>query len=223
MKENNLILNPEGSLLAYRTTRNTVMVRDTAALREVSRITTASGSPEQDLVYNYAFDHTGNLITTVDGQVRQWDPRTGGQLAHYDATALVPAPIPGDASTVGVGVYPAPNQVTVIVRGHSPVSVVELTTGRVTATVPIGPDVVSAKFDPSGQGGVSYGFMGRSRDSSIVLVARVGGLGGPLPLDPGHWQRELCRVIGKRAFTAEAQAARPVRLPAQPVCPATGR
>lgn len=59
-----------------------------------------------------------------------------------------------------------------------------------------------------------------AEDASTVIYADPSGPGGVLSLDPGAWQRDLCGTIGNRTFTAEERRSLPVRVPAQPVCPA---
>ncbi|MGZ9934735.1 hypothetical protein ACXNSR_33175 [Streptomyces sp. NC-S4] len=65
-----------------------------------------------------------------------------------------------------------------------------------------------------------YSFMDMSKDAGTVIHAAPSGPGGVLSLDPRSWQRDLCKAIGNRTFTAEERRSLPVRVPAQPVCPA---
>ncbi|MGW2542068.1 nSTAND1 domain-containing NTPase [Kitasatospora sp. NPDC001574] len=64
----------------------------------------------------------------------------------------------------------------------------------------------------------SYSFMDLSRDGSTVIYVDPSGRGGPLRLDPKMWQRDLCKIIGYRQFTADERASLPARIPAQPLC-----
>ncbi|MFC0432257.1 trypsin-like peptidase domain-containing protein [Kutzneria buriramensis] len=72
-----------------------------------------------------------------------------------------------------------------------------------------------------------YVFRDFSPDGTTVVYAEgdgIGGagIGGPLTLDPAVWERDLCRIIGYRTFTADEQASLPATIPTQKVCPATG-
>ncbi|MFF3859131.1 trypsin-like peptidase domain-containing protein [Streptomyces sp. NPDC002209] len=67
-----------------------------------------------------------------------------------------------------------------------------------------------------GRGG--YEFMDLSDDGKTVIYLDPKGNGGPLRLDPALWQRELCRVIGRREFSAEERRTLPVHVPTRPVC-----
>lgn len=64
-----------------------------------------------------------------------------------------------------------------------------------------------------------YSFIDVSKDGRTVLYADEHGIGGPLLLDPGKWQRELCRTIAYRTFTADEQDRLPVRVSGPSVCP----
>ncbi|MGW3956385.1 nSTAND1 domain-containing NTPase [Streptomyces sp. NPDC004752] len=64
-----------------------------------------------------------------------------------------------------------------------------------------------------------YWFLDASTDGKTLLYADPKGMGGTLALDPAAWQRDLCRIIGSREFTADERASLPVRVPANPVCP----
>ncbi|MFE9116158.1 trypsin-like peptidase domain-containing protein [Streptomyces sp. NPDC007172] len=64
-----------------------------------------------------------------------------------------------------------------------------------------------------------YWFLDSSKDGKTLIYADPNGLGGTLALDPAAWQRELCRTIGSREFTADERASLPVHVPASQVCP----
>lgn len=64
-----------------------------------------------------------------------------------------------------------------------------------------------------------YSFIDVSKDGKTVLYADEHGIGGPLLLDPAKWQRELCRTIAYRTFTADEQDRLPVRVSGHSVCP----
>lgn len=166
---NQLRLSRDSSLLADRQAANVVTVRETSTLRQTSRITAAmppsppptsvgsflhTGRKLPDNSFNYFFDWTGNLVTVSGTQVQQWDARTGQQLAHFDAGALLHpggAVVPS-ASQVGIGPYPAANQVSVIIYGDPVVRIVDLTTSRTTTTVETtAADILGIQFDSSGR------------------------------------------------------------------------
>ncbi|WP_190620739.1 serine protease [Streptomyces venezuelae] len=310
-----LRLSKDGRLLADLEGSNVVAVLDASTLRRLATITAAEppapatstpapilggGGAEPD--FQHFFDAAGNVLTVSGTLVQQWDARTGRELAHYDAKALLPTT--GAAPRTSIGPYPAPDRVTVTVWGDPSVRIVDITTGTVTETVRTTEDVLAVQFDPSGRyfglmrrgsivelwrrdplrkeigplrstaedsttptvtqfldgdghfligannavrtygieerallesyefgqppsgdsGPLSsastrpYSFIDISRDAGTVIYADPAGPGGVLPLDPRAWQRDLCKAIGNRTFTAEERRSLPVRIPAQPVC-----
>ncbi|MER7827308.1 trypsin-like peptidase domain-containing protein [Streptomyces sp. NPDC096097] len=307
-------LSKDGRLLADLEGPNVVSVLDPSTLRRLTTVTAAE-PPAQDTTpsilgtgeepdFQHFFDVAGNVLTVSGTMVQQWDARTGRELAHYDAKALLPTT--GSAPKTNIGPYPAPNKVAVTVWGDPAVRIVDITTGTVTETVRTTEDVLAVQFDPSGRyfalmrrgsivelwrrhplrkeigplrstsedsdtptvtrfrdgdghfliaadnavrtygieeralvesyefgpppnpilssvfgsGTRPYSFLGVSEDSTTVIYADPSGPGGVLSLDPGAWQRGLCKTIGNRTFTAEERRSLPVRVPAQPVCPA---
>ncbi|SDY85250.1 hypothetical protein SAMN05421504_107183 [Amycolatopsis xylanica] len=174
---NTLGLSGDGTLLVNREGSNVVVVRETESLREVSRITTArptspppttvgdylaTGHKQPDNNFGYYFDHSGNLLTVADTQVQSWDPRTGDQIAHWDARAVLP---PGGEIN-SVGPYPAANQVAVVISGDPVVRIVDLITGRTTTTVETTPDLISIQFDAGGR------YFALLRQASVVELWR---------------------------------------------------
>lgn len=71
----------------------------------------------------------------------------------------------------------------------------------------------------SGDQQSQYLFISMSRDGRTVVYADQLGMGGALTLDSAPWERDLCRIIGYRDFTADEQASLPASTPAQQVCP----
>ncbi|WP_219669972.1 serine protease [Streptomyces bambusae] len=324
-KNGRMTLRRDGKLFADRDGKNTVSVRETGTLRPTARITAAM--PPEDSAFAYAFHRDGKLVTTSGTLVQQWDPATGEELAHFDAKVFLPgggsgsgsAGPGGGASGGGAGgggaggagkqdtsapsvravAYPVDDQVAVLVPGATEVRVVDLTSGRTVATVPVAEDTIGIQFDPSrryfallrsggiielwrrdplrrelgplagvgdrtgtqyvasfldGEGryvvaaqstiriyrvgdrsyvdaydfgrsddtyGLSggYEFMDLSADARTTVYISPKRSGGPLRLDPALWQRELCRIIGDRAFTADERRSLPVRVPDRQVCP----
>ncbi|ACU37036.1 S1 family peptidase [Actinosynnema mirum] len=70
----------------------------------------------------------------------------------------------------------------------------------------------------------NHHFVDVSADGGTVLYQEVGAFGGPggpggaLALDPVAWQRDLCRVIGDRAFTEDERDALPPGVDSLRVC-----
>ncbi|WP_406737316.1 hypothetical protein OG365_02670 [Streptomyces sp. NBC_00853] len=309
-----LRLSKDGRLLADLEGTNVVSVLDASTLHKLATITAAeppapaAGTPAPILVdtrepdFQHFFDVAGNVLTVSGTLVQQWDARTGRELAHYDAKALLPTT--GSEPRTSIGPYPAPNKVAVTVWGDPSVRIVDITTGTVTETVRTTEDVLAVQFDPSGRyfglmrrGSIvelwrrhplrkeigplrstaedsatptvtqfldgdghfliaannavrtygieeravlesyefgqppsetssssslfsprPYAFMDMSKDARTVIYADPAGPGGVLPLDPRAWQRDLCKAIGNRTFTAEERRNLPVRVPEQPVC-----
>ncbi|WP_405789742.1 trypsin-like peptidase domain-containing protein [Streptomyces sp. NBC_01367] len=309
-----LRLSKDGRLLADLEGTNVVSVLDASTLRKLATITAAeppalaASTPAPILVdtrepdFQHYFDVAGNVLTVSGTLVQQWDARTGRELAHYDAKALLPTT--GSEPHTSIGPYPAPNKVAVTVWGDPSVRIVDITTGTVTETVRTTEDVLAVQFDPSGRylglmrrGSIvelwrrhplrkeigplrstaedsatptvtqfldgdghfliaannavrtygieeravlesyefgqppsetssssslfsprPYAFMDMSKDARTVIYADPAGPGGVLPLDPRAWQRDLCKAIGNRTFTAEERRSLPVRVPEQPVC-----
>ncbi|HWC83127.1 MAG TPA: trypsin-like peptidase domain-containing protein [Pseudonocardiaceae bacterium] len=65
-----------------------------------------------------------------------------------------------------------------------------------------------------------YSFRDISADGSTVVYADQNGNGGALVLDPAVWTRDLCRIIGNRAFTADELASLPAAVRTPQVCAA---
>jgi hypothetical protein len=159
--DNHLRLSSDRSLVADREAANVVTIRDTSTLRQTAQVTTIMPpSPPQtgaDNYFNYFFDQTGNLVTVSGAQVQQWDARTGRQLAHLDAAALLRAAgdVVSDTQDVEVGPYPAPNQIFVALDGDPDgdpvVRIVDVATGHTTTTLKTATDRISIQFDASGR------------------------------------------------------------------------
>ena len=62
-------------------------------------------------------------------------------------------------------------------------------------------------FDDAPTGGLS--FLDVSGDGGTVLQGAFDETGEALVLDPGLWRRELCRIVGERAFTADERTGLP--------------
>lgn len=142
-------------LVAVRSGENVVTVRDTTTLKRTARITVPAGQPDDE--FDYFFDWTGNLVTVSGTSVRQWNARTGRQLAQFDTGTEPPRK---------VGTYPATNQVYVITRDDPVVRVVDLHTGRTTTTMKTVPDALAIGFDHSGR------YFALLRQSSILELWR---------------------------------------------------
>lgn len=65
----------------------------------------------------------------------------------------------------------------------------------------------------------TFDFVDVSKDGKVLAYAVTNSISGTLVLNPDVWQRDLCRIIGKRSFTAEERTGLPVRIPTKPVCP----
>lgn len=91
-------------------------------------------------------------MTYAGTQVQQWDPRTGRQLARFDAATLLPPASDGTPpeQRIGIRVYPAENQLAVTIFGDPTIRIVDLTTGRVTGTVTAA-DHLGVQFDRDGR------------------------------------------------------------------------
>ncbi|MEV7831658.1 serine protease [Streptomyces subrutilus] len=309
-----LKMSRDGRLLADQEGAKVVAVLDAATLRRLATINAAdpapagtaatpaadpgsTGEPDiaKELDFQHHFDAGGNVLTVSGTLVRQWDPHTGRELAHYDAKVLLPTT--GNPPKTLIGPYPAPNRITVTVWGDPVVRIVDITTGAVVESVRTTEDVLAVQFDPSlrffglmRRGGIvelwrrdplrkelgplrstaedlstptvtrfldgdgrfliaannavrtyrvgeraplvsyefgeppsdsykrTFSFLDASKDGKTVIYADPSGPGGPLPLDPRAWQRDLCKVLGNRKFTDDERSSLPVRVPTRPVC-----
>jgi WD40 repeat protein len=176
----------DGDLLAQREGVNKVVVRETKSLRRLSVITTAMPPartrPDRNPYLDYFFDHSGNLVTVSGMTLQRWDGRTGRAVDDYDLNALGPVVTrQNDPESEGVFVagYPAPDRVTVVVRGDPYVRVVELPSGRQVVRYPTRHnDLVAAGFDPGGR------YLTLLRRGQIIELWRTDPLRrefGPLP------------------------------------------
>ncbi|MCB5179591.1 nSTAND1 domain-containing NTPase [Streptomyces antimicrobicus] len=159
-------LSRDGKLLADRDATNSVTVYEVDTLRPVTRVTTAAVSGEDRFLCWFHGD--GTLVTSADTVVQQWDPRSGQELARFDAAAEGATAFP----------YPADHQVAVLVPGDPEVKVVDLTTGRTVEKVPVPEDTYGVQFESSGR---SFAVM---RSGGIIEVWNRQPLRkelGPLP------------------------------------------
>ena len=184
------VLTRKRHLLADWDSERTVSVREVPTLRRTAHITVPK--PPSTDGFQYFFDRNDRLVTVSGSVVQQWDSRTGRQLARFDVEPLAAGSTRASKPlTWLVTDYPADNQVAVLVYGDPTVHVVDLTTGRTTATVKRVPtDAVGVQFDSSGR------YLGIMRSGGIVELWRR---------DP--WRRELgpLRSIaedGKKPFVA---------------------
>ncbi|WP_369169190.1 trypsin-like peptidase domain-containing protein [Streptomyces sp. R28] len=154
-----IVFDRDSDLLANREGVNKVVVRDAKSLRRLSVITTPMPpTPAQtgrNPYLDYFFDRSGHLVTVSGTMLQRWDGRTGRAVDDYDLNALgrvVTEQQDPDSQGVYVGGYPAPDRVTVVVRGDPYVRVVELPSGRQTARYQTKhDDLRAAAFDPSGR------------------------------------------------------------------------
>ncbi|WP_159050524.1 nSTAND1 domain-containing NTPase [Streptomyces cellostaticus] len=168
-----IVLNRKRDLLADWDSEKTVSVREVATLRRTAHITVPKPPSASD--FQCFFDRHGRLVTVSGTVAQQWDPRTGRQLARFDIKPIVDGSTRASRPTTWrVGDYPADNQVSVLVYGDPTVHVVDLTTGRTTATVKVSTDTTGVQFDPSGR------YVGILRSGTILELWRR---------DP--WHREL--------------------------------
>ncbi|WP_380282567.1 trypsin-like peptidase domain-containing protein [Kitasatospora purpeofusca] len=160
-----LKLNHEGSLLASQEGQNVIAVREASTLREVAVITAAVPPPRtmdapsilepaptgdaSKWEFQYFFDFAGNVLTVSGTVVQQWDPRTGRELAHFDAKALQPRDATAGRTHLSVGSYPAPNKVYAITWGDPEIRIIDITTGAVTQTIRTAEDALAVQFDSS--------------------------------------------------------------------------
>ncbi|MFB0632752.1 trypsin-like peptidase domain-containing protein [Streptomyces sp. AB3(2024)] len=176
-------LSSDGSLLASQEGQNVISVREVSTLREVAVITASEPPPLATVTpstlgpavpagdagkwdFQYYFDGGGNVLTVSGTVVQQWDPRTGRELAHFDAKALQPKDAPEGQPHISIGPYPAPNKVDVVTWGDPDVRIVDITTGAVTETVRTTEDILAVQFDRSGR------YFGLMRRGSIVELWR---------------------------------------------------
>ncbi|MEU5096533.1 trypsin-like peptidase domain-containing protein [Streptomyces sp. NPDC020996] len=168
-----LALDRTGRLVADREGVNVVTVRDATTLRRTATVTTVEpprpdasapsvgdiglggdgkGSSEHPTDnFRYFFDHGGKLITASGSIVEQWDPRTGRRLARFDARTVRSRAGGAKDAELMIGSYPAPNRISVIVLDRPGISIVDITTGRITRTVQTGDDILASQFDSSGK------------------------------------------------------------------------
>lgn len=140
--------------------------------------------------FQYYFDGGGNVLTVSGTVVQQWDPRTGQELAHFDAKVLQPKDAPEGRPRISIGPYPAPNKVDVVTWGDPDVRIVDITTGAVNETVRTTEDVLAVQFDRSGR------YFGLMRRGSIVEL----------------WRRDpLRRELGRCAAPPRTWSHRPSR------------
>jgi hypothetical protein len=144
-------------LFADREGRNVVSVREASTLRQTTQVTTvmpptSKGDYEdpQAANFSYFFDWSGHLVTVSGTQIQQWDERTGRQLTRFDAEVFHPKSTNGNVD-LWVGAYPAADQVSVVAEGDPVVHIVDLATGRTTATVKTTDDAIGLQFDRSGR------------------------------------------------------------------------
>ncbi|MFD9421900.1 MULTISPECIES: serine protease [unclassified Streptomyces] len=64
-----------------------------------------------------------------------------------------------------------------------------------------------------------YSFPDVSEDGRTVIQSARGDAGRALVLDPDVWREELCRIVGRRTFTAGELDALPAETKAQQLCP----
>ncbi|WP_344077664.1 trypsin-like peptidase domain-containing protein [Streptomyces crystallinus] len=147
-----LKINRAETLLADLVGRTTVMIRDTATLREVAQISTAEpplkeGKQEQ---VEYVFTADDELVTVSGSLVEHWNARTGKRLSR-----------PFEVGDAGISKdrnpkfrlfrHPTPGHVQVIISGDPAVHLVDLRTGHEDRTLHLGSDVIDAGFDRSGR------------------------------------------------------------------------
>ncbi|MDX2939089.1 trypsin-like peptidase domain-containing protein [Streptomyces ipomoeae] len=144
-----LVLNSGRTLLADWDSETTVSVRKVSTLRRTVRITVPK--PPSTSEFDYFFDRKSHLVTVSGTRVQQWDTSTGRELAHFDIKSIIARSRGAETPpTVHVGRYPADNQVAVLLWGDPTVHVVDLTTGRTTATVKVPTDTVATQFARGG-------------------------------------------------------------------------
>ncbi|QTD96598.1 hypothetical protein S1361_04510 [Streptomyces cyanogenus] len=164
-KEYRLVLGPDRKLLADWDAEDAISVREVSTLRRTARITVPKPPSAADL--QYFFDRDGHLVTVSKTRIQQWDARTGRQLAQYDIKGILARSRSGSTPRqTHVASYPADNQVAVLVWGDPSVRVIDLTTGRTTATVKVPKDAVATQFDRSGR------YFGVLRSGGIVELWR---------------------------------------------------
>lgn len=188
-----LEFNSSGKWLLEREGKNVVTVRDARTLKLVRRITTQmpKTTQPQSEVLNPAADpgptvispetasllyhFDGNdVVTMSDTMVQRWNVATGKQITRLDIARYRPK---AEATDLEAGLGPHPGTIAVVDIGQPGVTVVDLTSGRVTDTIRT-PDTIGVQFDPSGR------YMALLRSGSILELWRLHPLSkviGPLP------------------------------------------
>ncbi|MEV7930494.1 trypsin-like peptidase domain-containing protein [Kitasatospora sp. NPDC088779] len=143
----------DGQLLADREGVNLISVREVSTLREKTLITTPMPPPARSKpgAVQYYFDRGGHLVTLSGTLVQQWDATTGHQIAQFDTAVFHPRNNDDGVPDIGIGPYPADNQVAVLLRGDPVIRVVNVTTGRTTTTIQAPEDTIAFQFDASGR------------------------------------------------------------------------
>ncbi|MEU2513454.1 nSTAND1 domain-containing NTPase [Streptomyces syringium] len=150
-----LIVNAAETLVADRTGRNEVMIRELPSLRRATELTTAPPPPTKDGGpdrVEFLFLTDDELVTVSGTRIEHWDARNGRRLSP-----------PFDVGDLGLSKskqpkfvldpHPEPDHVQIMVDGGPTMYAVNVRTGRETKALRLrlGHDVVNAVLDGSGR------------------------------------------------------------------------
>lgn len=176
----------DGKLLADRIAADRVAVRRFPSLELVREITTPAIPPKDraapgDTNTALFFDESGRLIVGVGHRVEMWDPISGRRLADLDLDQLGHT---RKGQVAWLGPHSEPGKLGLIVDGQPDVQVIDIMTGRIVLTIPVGV-VVNAIF--------------QDRGSPYLLIIRSGD-----PVEVWDWRKKR-RVNGPIAAAEEGR------------------
>ncbi|MFI5527870.1 trypsin-like peptidase domain-containing protein [Kitasatospora sp. NPDC051853] len=201
-REDLLRLNVDNTLVALRDGANTVMIRETGTLRPSVRITatpppTVHGKPGE-LRYLFDFGRPGDLLTVSGTTVERWDTRTGLLRTRLDIATVLRDPYPN------VSDYPQEGMVVAWSEGSPVLNVIELSTGRITASLDTGHnDITGVGFDSEGK---YFGLMLQGARVEMwrrePLRREVGPLPGVTGVDQQEWDARFLDGDGRFMIAA---------------------
>jgi hypothetical protein len=163
-RDDQLRFSHDRRLFADREGADLVSVREVSTLRQVAQVRTAP--PPAPEALSFTFDHAGHLVTISGGQIQQWDPRSGRQVARFDASVFGPVVDKIGLPLIRIAEYPAPDQVAVLAVGNPVVHIVDIRTGGTTSTLKTTNDATAIDFDGTGR------YFGLMRHGGLVELWR---------------------------------------------------